>query len=181
MIEEQIPQWRQELKSSQKKEGKSPSNRWIQMATITKNNQPRIRTVVFRGWLDNDSMLIFTDKRSQKIKDLEDNNNVEILWLFIKSKSQFRFKGQAFKIIDDISYWNNLTENVKDTWFWPKPGEPLSQNKLVIDTNKIEKPYNFSVFQIKIDSVDLLKLEKPIHKRYFWNKQDLWRRLEVNP
>ncbi|MDC3203294.1 pyridoxamine 5-phosphate oxidase, partial [Prochlorococcus sp. AH-716-C14] len=44
-----LPSWRQDLKSSRKKEGKSPSNRWIQLATVSEENEPRLRTVVFRG------------------------------------------------------------------------------------------------------------------------------------
>ena len=77
-----LPLWRQRLKASQSKEVKLASNRWIQIANVSKNNQPRVRTVVFRGWLDNNTMLIFTDKRSQKYGDLGTNNKVEVLWLF---------------------------------------------------------------------------------------------------
>ena len=50
MPDNNLPSWRQDLKSSRKKEGKSPSNRWIQLATVSEENEPRLRTVVFRGW-----------------------------------------------------------------------------------------------------------------------------------
>ena len=50
MLDNNLPSWRQDLKSSRKKEGKSPSNRWIQLATVSENSEPRLRTVVFRGW-----------------------------------------------------------------------------------------------------------------------------------
>ena len=43
------------------------------------------------------------------------------------------------------------------------------------------KPNNFSVLKIKINEVDLLKLEKPFHKRYIWKKIDNWKCIEVNP
>ena len=77
-----IPAWRQELKSARKKEGKSPTNRWIQLSTVNNNNKPRLRTVVFRGWQNESSMLIFTDSRSDKIEHLKYNSNAEVLWLF---------------------------------------------------------------------------------------------------
>ena len=51
MLDNNLPCWRQDLKSSRKKEGKLPSNRWIQLATVSEENEPRLRTVVFRGCL----------------------------------------------------------------------------------------------------------------------------------
>ena len=77
MPDNNLPSWRQDLKSSRKKEGKSPSNRWIQLATVSEENEPRLRTVVFRGWHKNSSMIIFTDRRSEKIGHLKSNPNAE--------------------------------------------------------------------------------------------------------
>ena len=94
MPDNNLPSWRQDLKSSRKKEGKSPSNRWIQLATVSEENEPRLRTVVFRGWHKDSSMIIFTDRRSEKIVHLKSNPNAEILWFFLKTNSQYRFKGK---------------------------------------------------------------------------------------
>ena len=58
MKENKIPIWRQELKAARKKEGKLPSSRWFQLCTINGNNEPRLRTVVFRGWQTESSILI---------------------------------------------------------------------------------------------------------------------------
>ena len=60
MLDNNLPSWRQDLKSSRKKEGKSPTNRWIQLATVSKENEPRLRTVVFRGWYEDSSCLLYT-------------------------------------------------------------------------------------------------------------------------
>tara|TARA_Y100001970_G_C13935342_1_gene700393 strand:+ start:116 stop:661 length:546 start_codon:yes stop_codon:yes gene_type:complete len=181
MIENNLPQWRQELKSSQKKEGRSPLSRWIQIATISKNMQPRVRTVVFRGWLNNNSMIIYTDKRSEKIKDLKTNNDVEILWLFLKSKSQFRLKGTIHVINDNDIYWNKLSKKSKSTWFWPEPGKSLDYESIKYLDKTFKKPNNFSVLELRINSVDLLKLENPIHTRYMWREENLWECTRLNP
>ena len=167
-----LPLWRQRLKASHSKEGKLASNRWIQLANVSKNNQPRVRTVVFRGWLDNSTMLIYTDKRSEKYIDLESNNNIEVLWLFFKTKSQYRFKGKVYELDDNDKYWDNLLDRSKDQWFWPSPGKKIDNNNTIssID-NRLLKPNNFSVLKININEVDLLKLEKPLHKRYIWKKK----------
>ena len=177
-----LPLWRQRLKASQSKEGKLASNRWIQIANVSRDNQPRVRTVVFRGWRDNSTMLIYTDKRSQKYIDLETNNNIEVLWLFLKTKSQYRFKGIVNELEDNDKYWDDLFERSKDQWFWPSPGKRIAQkNTMSSIDNKRSKPNNFSVLEIKINEVDLLKLENPFHKRYIWKKTDNWECIEVYP
>ena len=175
------PYWRQELKAYQKKEEKIISNRWIQIATVNNNNEPRLRTVVFRGWLKDNSMLIYTDNRTEKVKDIKNNNKVEVLWLFTKSKSQFRFKGEANIVHDDIKYWEALNYKSRSTWFWPNPGYEFNNQDYFKDFDREEKPVNFLVFEIIIHKVELLKLEKPLHKRYIWEESNNWIKKKINP
>ena len=182
MTNNNIPIWRQELKSARKKEGKSPSNRWIQLSTVNQNNEPRIRTVVFRGWETESSMLIFTDRRSEKVKHLKLNSNAEVLWLFLRSKSQFRFKGQIKEIEDNTKYWGSLSDRSKSTWFWQDPGKEINKIKTSkLPPSNLNKPKNFIVLKFEVYSVDFLKLVTPIHKRYIWDKKNNWGKLEINP
>ena len=183
MLDNNLPSWRRDLKSSRKKEGKSPSNRWIQIATVSEKNEPRLRTVVFRGWHKDSSMIIFTDRRSEKIGHLKSNPNAEILWFFLKSKSQYRFKGKIRELIDNKNYWDSLSEKSKSSWFWGSPGEKINskvQSSYEIKSN-LPKSENFAVLNFEIDTVDLLKLEQPIHKRYLWEKIKKWEKVEINP
>ena len=183
MTKNNIPIWRQELKSAKKKEGKSPLNRWIQLSTVTSNNEPRIRTVVFRGWRKANSMLIFTDSRSDKIEHLKNNPNAEVLWLFLRSKYQFRFKGKMKEVYSNTKYWDSLSDRSKSTWYWQHPGEEIKNNIQTfkkVPTN-LKKPQSFVVIEFEIYSVDLLKLVTPIHKRYIWKKENNWEKIEVNP
>ena len=127
-------------------------------------------------------MLIYTDKRSEKYEDLKNNDNIEVLWLFFRTKSQYRFKGRVSELKDNDKYWDNLFNRSKDQWFWPSPGKVIDQkNDISLIDNKLAKPNNFSVLKIKINEVDLLKLEKPLHKRYIWKEIDNWKCIEVNP
>ena len=183
MTEKNIPIWRQELKSAQKKEGKQPSSRWVQLCTVNSNNEPRIRTVVFRGWEKESSMLFFTDGRSDKIEHLKSNSNAEVLWLFLKSKSQFRFKGKMNELKENTKYWDKLSDRSKPTWYWQHPGKEIIKNtqpSQIIPAH-LEKPKSFVVIEFQIYSVDLLKLITPIHKRYNWNKLNSWEKKEINP
>ena len=183
MLENNLPSWRQDLKSSIKKEGKSHSNRWVQLATVSHKNEPRLRTVVFRGWNKDNSMIIFTDRRSEKIEHLKYNPYAEILWFFLKTKSQYRFKGKISELSDNKNYWDTLSEKSKSSWFWGSPGEKINpnlQSSYEILSN-LPMSENFVVLNFEINSVDLLKLEKPIHKRYLWEKNKKWNKTEINP
>ena len=183
MLEHNLTSWRQDLESSRNKEGKSPSNRWVQLAKVSTKNKPRLRTVVFRGWNKDTSMIIFTDRRSEKIEHLKSNPNGEILWFFLKTKSQYRFKGKISELSDNKNYWDTLSEKSKSSWFWRSPRErinPKLQSAYEILSN-LPKSENFVVLNFEIDSVDLLKLEQPIHKRYIWEKNKKWEKTEINP
>ena len=183
MKEIKIPIWRQELKAARKKEGKLPSSRWFQLCTINGDNEPRLRTVVFRGWQTESSILIFTDRRSEKVAQLKLNSNAEVLWLFFKSKSQFRFKGKMKELKENMKYWDSLSDRSKSTWFWEYPGKEINKNIRTsqIVSSDLNKPESFVVLEFEIYSVDLLKLVTPIHKRYVWHKEKNWERIEINP
>ena len=183
MLENNLPSWRQDLKSSIKKEGNSHSNRWVQLATVSHKNEPRLRTVVFRGWNKDSSMIIFSDRRSEKIEHLKSNPNAEILWFFLKTKSQYRFKGEISELTDKNNYWDTLSEKSKSSWFWGSPGEKINQKlqSAFEMSSNLPKSENFIVLNFEIDSVDLLKLEQPVHKRYLWEKVKKWEKVEINP
>ena len=128
-------------------------------------------------------MIIFTDRISEKIGHLKFNPNAEILWFFLKTKSQYRFKGKMSEFTDNKNYWDTLPEKSKSSWFWGSPGEkinPKVQSAQEILSN-LPKSENFVVLNFEIDSVELLKLEQPFHKRYLWEKINKWEKVEFNP
>ena len=173
-----MPPWLSLLSSAQRKESKFDSSCWIQLATIGKDNTPRVRTVVFRGWSKSFEMLIYSDKRSQKFSELALNNNVEICWLFFKSKSQFRFRGKSTIELssENLHHWNQLTDNSKEMWNWPFPGDQFVFNQIndkSIDA-KQEISNNFAILKIEIIEVDQLVLSKPVHVRKRWVRKNEW-------
>ena len=42
------------------------------------------------------------------VKHLKTNSNAEVLWLFLRSKSQFRFKGKIKELKVNTKYWDSL-------------------------------------------------------------------------
>ena len=88
-----LPPWRPLLKGAQHREGRSPAARWLQLASVADDGTARVRTLVFRGWKDDEQLLLFTDGRSSKILELTHQPQVELCWLFPKAKQQFRLRG----------------------------------------------------------------------------------------
>ena len=180
-----IPIWIQNLIAIQKRESKKISSRWIQLSTIGLDNSPRVRTVVFRGWSKNYEMEILTDQRSEKFKELQKNNNVEICWLFPKEKCQFRFRGKAkIDIAEEaINFWQTLSPHSRSLWAWPLPGAKYDVNSsypLEIKDG-VSKSENFVLLKIDIFEVDQLLLQKPIHIRKHWMKSNDWIEERINP
>ena len=136
-----MPPWLSQLRSCQIRESKFDSSRWLQLATVGVDNKPRVRTVVFRGWSKSYQMEIYTDKRSQKYHELIMNNNVEICWLFSKSKCQFRFRGTSRIELDkyNLLHSEKLSEPWRPMKNWPTPGNYLvfeQNNDLSVRSNK---------------------------------------------
>tara|TARA_B100000214_G_scaffold342288_1_gene289990 strand:+ start:136 stop:678 length:543 start_codon:yes stop_codon:yes gene_type:complete len=180
-----MPPWLSHVTSAQQKEKNINSSRWIQLSTIGIDNTPRVRTVVFRGWSESYEMEIFTDKRSQKYYELDNNNNVEVCWLFSKCKCQFRFRGIARVDLgsDKIHHWKQLNKKSKLMWRWPKPGDKFLsdiKNDYSHETNE-DVSENFAIIKIEITHVDKLTLSKPMHIRRKWIKNKHWTEERINP
>ncbi len=189
MTTQALPPWRPMLKAAQKREGRSPSARWLQLATVGSNGEPRVRTLVFRGWTEANQLELFTDTRSQKIKDLDHQQAVEICWLFTKAREQYRFRGLANVITIDTNRglchrkWLNLTPSGRAIWGWPSPGQTLDRKASFPEAISDEEPMpnDFSVIQIVIQQVERLHLGPHPHRRMRWRSDQNWQIEELNP
>ena len=180
-----MPPWLSYISAAQRKALNYDSSRWVQLATNGIDDSPRVRTVVFRGWSDSYEMELITDKRSHKYHELEKNNNVEICWLFSRSKCQFRLRGTSIVDLgeDRNRQWDKLNNNAKLMWYWPNPGDKfLHKNKdFCIPNKEIKQPDNFILLKINITHVDQLVLNKPFHIRRRWIKRKDWIEERINP
>jgi hypothetical protein len=91
-----------------------PEHKYIQIATVS-DGSPRCRTVVFRGFQET-NLLIFTDKNSEKIKELVMNPKAEICWYFPISREQYRIRGQVSISNDSelvLNSWKSLSDNAR--------------------------------------------------------------------
>lgn len=100
--------WKSFLKSTlnQNIEKIGLSASYASLATVRLDNTPAVRTVVMRGFvaehhkeetgLTSDLLVITTDKRTEKMKEIENNPNVEINW-YAHTQHPYIIKRLTFK------------------------------------------------------------------------------------
>ena len=146
------PIWRSWIEKSIKKSRRIKGGNYVQISTVEKcivNEEivykPRNRTVVFRGFTksteestskSNIALKMITDSRSNKVKQINENEFGEMVWWFPASSEQFRLQGKYSLITSKIadSWWQNerletwkkLSAPAKSQFFWPQPGVEYS-------------------------------------------------------
>ena len=140
--------WRTLLENSSNRSRKIRGSNYVQLATVDPaSNEPRVRSVVFRGFLslpDNHEcavqcdemscvMRMITDLRSQKVEQVQQHptNAAELLWWFPKSNEQYRIQGRLifvgsgkFQYDQDMDMararkeqWGNLSDAARESFF----------------------------------------------------------------
>ncbi len=189
MSTEPLPAWRPLLRGAREREGRSPSARWLQLATVASDGTPRVRTLVFRGWAGPASLDLLTDGRSAKPTELAQQPAVELCWLLPRARSQFRLRGALVQLEpeqrqrEQQQHWQGLTPGGRALWGWPAPGEPFAANApfpaALGDTTP--RPAHFQLLRIALEQVELLELSDHPHRRRRWQAGDGWREQRLNP
>ena len=184
-----LPPWRPLLKAARHREGRSPMSRWLQLATIAADGSPRVRTLVFRGWFDSNTLELLTDQRSAKEPELQQDPRFEICWLLPKARCQFRFRGQQRQLEADLlqqrclHHWEQLRPEGRALWGWPAPGAPFDHDATFTSAiaDGTPMPESFKLLCLEITSVDLLELSGTPHQRRRWRSEDGWIEHPLNP
>ena len=149
--ESSVSLWRETIKVSIAKSRKVRGGNFVQISTVDPETlEPRIRTVVFRGFLstptENDKgndpfiMKMITDLRSSKVHEItkHSTSKAELLWWFSKSSEQYRVLGTLkfvgsgssglFDLDSDPYYqqarkqqWGNLSDSAREQFYWRDP------------------------------------------------------------
>jgi pyridoxamine 5'-phosphate oxidase len=138
-------EWVQLIHRSMEAGGNAPSTKFVQLATLTKNGLPSVRTVVFRGWLNGNSlqpvMKFVSDLRSEKFAAiLHSENWAEVCWYFQESRDQFRLRGTLSAVVADghpgsdeararVDQWRALSDAARLQFCFPRPGDPRPELK----------------------------------------------------
>ena len=186
---EAIPPWRPLLRAALQREGRSVSARWLQLATTGRDGTPRVRTLVFRGWAGADQLELFSDQRSEKVKELANDGATELCWLFPKARQQYRLRGKI-EIITPAEQpdlcrqrWQQLSDTGRAVWGWPIPADPLDPTAAFPDQLRETSPLpeHFVVLRLQVESVERLNLGAHPHQRTRWTANTHWREQPLNP
>lgn len=180
--------WHQALNKALKRNRREAHNRYFQLATLGTDGRPRNRTVVFRGFAqDDESLLIITDRRSRKREELIHCPHVEVSWYFTISREQFRLSGCALCVEEGNDaqalrpqVWQGLSDAAREQFFWPDPARPLGEGEVpnIADDGL---PSSFCVLRVIPEQVDHLKLGASQTRLLSVRSDDGWLTQAINP
>lgn len=170
--------------------------RYFQLATVRPDGRPANRTVVFRGFLpDSNQLTIISDRRSQKIPQIQQTRWAEICWYFPKTREQFRLSG-ALNVVEQsdpnaqwqqayTQTWQKLSDSARAQFYWPPPGQPHDPEGSQPDPpENLDNPAeNFVLLIFEPTEVDHLELRSQPHNRLFYwcDSGQQWHTKAINP
>jgi pyridoxamine 5'-phosphate oxidase len=190
--------WRQVLARSLHRNRALVYARYFQLATVRANGRPANRTVVFRGFLpERNAILMITDRRSQKIAQIEHQGWAEICWYFPKTREQFRFAG-ILHIVDGShpkerwqkayhETWRSLSEAARAQFYGVAPGLPRASEQEQIEPEPPDAsdsiPESFRLLVFVPEDLDYLDLTTHPHHhcRYWLESVDSWKAEWLTP
>lgn len=128
---------------SLRRNAKIRHSRYMQVATVRPDGRPANRTVVYRGLLqeagqNSDRVTFVTDRRSNKVVELDSCPWAEIAWYFPDTREQYRMMGTITVVDEDLedealqrarlSAWKNMSDPGRQQFLWPHPGLPRPED-----------------------------------------------------
>jgi general stress protein 26 len=144
------------------------------------------RYVVLRRVNDLIDLFFFTDSRSEKVKHLEANPYLALLFYHPSKKAQIRVSAHAtIHHQDETSseYWESIKGNSrKDYGPLIAPGQPIRNPEEAHNwPDRIDDRY-FVVLEVIPDSIEVLQLNKAEHLRALFTKEEGdWRKTWLAP
>ncbi|MFN2260852.1 MAG: pyridoxamine 5'-phosphate oxidase family protein [Psychroflexus sp.] len=162
---------------------KNHAFRLASLATI-RNNQPKCRTVVLRAVENNFNLIFYTDSRSDKVKNFQNNPKASALFYNHESLLQLEVRGKA-KIISDPKildfHWQKIkNKSTKDYTTEKAPGTTIKNPD---EVEYSEENKNFCVIKILAEEIEILQLKRPNHirSRFYINENSEWIGEFLNP
>lgn len=177
LFEEVIAEWRSSYKS------RFHPFKYVTLTTIGKNDFPRSRTVVVREIHDNHDIVIFTDARSSKAKQLLINSKACLLAYHPKKLKQLRWDGHLLPITDP--------DEVKRLFQKVSPKSLKDYTTTVAPGSEIKNPDNvdyllrneafFQPLKFVPTQMEYLQLKRPNHLRALFVRDEDWQGRWLTP
>ncbi|MDB2351855.1 pyridoxamine 5'-phosphate oxidase family protein [Luminiphilus sp.] len=178
------------LKTALRKNRRHAHHRYFQLASVTAEGYPRNRTVVFRGFAtDDQTLLVITDSRSDKVAEFAQNGAAEIAWYFTETREQFRIRAVTSCISDSTGstedaalreqVWRQLSDAARAQFFWRSPGLALGAGTTLVTTEAV--PETFALLKLSPVAIDHLVLSKVQTRRHSQLIDNHWHEQWINP
>ena len=142
----------------------------VQLATLSPDGAPGLRTVVLRGFERGGferspaSAEMHTDARAAKARDVAGDGRVSLLAWSADDRLQLRFDGVArLHHNDDLARgrWNGLSANARKAYgLRSDPGSPIADPADQRHLPEAAQAGQFAVILVALDGVDVLRLEE---------------------
>lgn len=176
---QKLPRWQQRLHAALANNNGHYQHRFMQLATVDEWGFPAVRTVVFRGFHPkNQRIIAHTDMRSDKVRQLQRQPQVQLCWYFSTSREQFRINarcnvlGPEDKHYADLrqQHWQTLSNSAQSAYFHDAPGVPFgseADSESVIPKTATQRraPAVFCLLLFAAEKVDYLDLMCCPHNR----------------
>jgi pyridoxamine 5'-phosphate oxidase len=148
--------------------------RYVNLGT-TGESFPQVRTVVLREVTQSLEFLVFTDFRSEKVKEIQNSPQVALHFYHPKKMLQLRVEAKVvIHFQDELSerYWNGIPESRRVEYMGMlPPGKQISSPDLGWDLG--EESF-FTVLKIDPQRVEALQLSRQGHLRIQFEKEKDW-------
>lgn len=141
------------------------------LGTIGLNQEPALRTVVLRQVNDDLRLRFYTDGRSNKLQQIEKNNQLSLLFYHPKQLLQVKVEGTASIITDRETlqkYWSGVQPNSRKDYITTLPSGSSISNPDAVEY--LEEENHFTIVEIIPTRMEYLKLKRPNHIRIQFSK-----------
>ena len=156
------------------------------LATYSQRGAPGLRYIVLRKIVSELNLVFFTDKRSAKVKQMERQPELSILFYHPHERLQVRVSGKA--IIhgsgDLVSqYWSTIARTGwKQYSSLLSPGEKIQHPEDAFSWAKLARWKYFVVVEVIAGACEVLQLNRDEHMRAFYEKSSgIWTSSWLSP
>lgn len=163
MLQNSTYRWQQSLQDDLAQHVVIPHHRFVQLATVSPEGLPQVRTVVCREFdAETDRLYATTELDSDKVRALTHQPVGELCWYFTETWVQYRLRG----VIDIVSantverealrarQWQALSANTQQSFLTPR-----LQQRFQAAAGDEKIPDQFAVLRLTVDRVDHVVLK----------------------
>lgn len=159
------------------------------LATVNTTGQPSQRTVLLK-YYDNSGFVFFTNYSSRKARDLKENQQVSLIFVWLELERQVIISGTAEKVsvAESAKYFMNRPKESQMAAWVSSQSHPVSSRQLLmqkfqeikskIGEKKVPLPSFWGGYRVKPSAIEFWQGRKNrLHDRFLYTKVDdsgLW-------